>query len=209
MNEKGIMSDSEKLESVLREMRASAKWIKDAADTLSKTGDGTKISLFVDEILSAPRIFLMGAGRSRYEAQKFVMRLMQLDFSVFVIGETTTPRVKVNDLVIAISGGGETESIVLNARIILGLGAKLATITSVETSTLGKLANITIILPGRTKENSSLDYAERRLTGGSTAPLGSLFENTAAVFLDSVTIVLMNITGQTEMEMKERHANPD
>jgi len=54
------------------------------------------------------RIFVVGAGRSGLVARAFAMRLMHLGFSVHVVGETTTPRMDPGDLLIVISGSGET-----------------------------------------------------------------------------------------------------
>ena len=53
----------------------------------------------------------MGAGRSGLAAKAFAMRLMHLGFNVYLVGETTTPAVQPDDLVIAVSGSGETPSI--------------------------------------------------------------------------------------------------
>ncbi|MCG7851768.1 MAG: SIS domain-containing protein, partial [Methanosarcinaceae archaeon] len=44
----------------------------------------------ITDILKANNIFLMGAGRSGLVAKAFAMRLMQLGFNVFVVGESTT-----------------------------------------------------------------------------------------------------------------------
>jgi len=70
------------------------------------------VNKLIEDILNANAIFLMGAGRSGLVARAFAMRLMHLGLKVYVVGETTTPAVKRGDLVIAISGSGETRSIV-------------------------------------------------------------------------------------------------
>lgn len=199
------MSDEEKFEEVKREFRATTDWLSKAMKSL----DQAAIVNLIDEILKAQRIFLMGAGRSGLDAGAFAMRLTHLGFTVYVIGETTTPSIKSNDLVIIVSGGGETDAIVARTRIILKTGARKVVITSMEDSTLGKLADVRIILPGRTKEEDALDYEERRLRGNPIAPLGTLFETICIIFIDSIITLLMMLTGQTEKEMKERHAQPD
>ena len=57
-------------------------------------------------IESAPRIFVAGAGRSGLCMRAFGMRLMHLEKTVYVVGETTTPGIAVKDLLILGSGSG-------------------------------------------------------------------------------------------------------
>lgn len=199
------MSNERKFEEVKREFKATTDWLNKSVKALDQE---TTVNL-IDEILKAKRIFLMGAGRSGLDAKALAMRLTHLGFTVYVIGETTTPSIESDDLVIIVSGGGETDAIVARTRIILKTGARKVVITSMKDSTLGKLADVRVILPGRTKEEDALDYEERRLRGNPIAPLGTLFETICVIFIDSIITLLMILTGQTEEEMKKRHAKPD
>ncbi len=184
-------------------MNLIAKHIKKVSSKLD-TGSVTKL---VDEIIGSQRIFLMGAGRSGLAAKAFAMRLMHMGFNVFVVGETTTPAVQPDDLVIAVSGSGETPSIANLGGIAKKIGSKLAVITSNKDSTLGKISDIVVIVPGRPKEDIIYeDYHERRMVGyPELAPLGTIFEITALVFLDAVVSELMVRTGASEAELKKRH----
>jgi 6-phospho-3-hexuloisomerase len=184
-------------------MNLIAKHIKKTASKLD-TGSVKKL---VDEIMGGERIFLMGAGRSGLAAKAFAMRLMHMGFNVFVVGETTTPAVQPDDLVIAVSGSGETPSIANLGGIAKKIGSKLAVITSNKDSTLGKISDIVVIVPGRPKEDVIYeDYHERRMVGyPELAPLGTVFEITALVFLDAVVSELMVRTGANEAELKKRH----
>ncbi|MGB8217042.1 MAG: 6-phospho-3-hexuloisomerase [Candidatus Methanoperedens sp.] len=184
-------------------MNLIAKHIKKTASKLD-TGSVKKL---VDEIIGSKRIFLMGAGRSGLAARAFAMRLMHVGFNVFVVGETTTPAVQPDDLVIAVSGSGETPSIANLGGIAKKIGSKLAVITSNKDSTLGKISDIVVIVPGRPKEDVIYeDYHERRMVGyPELAPLGTIFEITALVFLDAVVSELMVRTGASEAELKKRH----
>lgn len=184
-------------------MNLIAKHIKKASSKLD-TGSVTKL---VDEIIGSQRIFLMGAGRSGLAAKAFAMRLMHIGFNVFVVGETTTPAVQPDDLVIAVSGSGETPSIASLGGIAIKIGSKLAVITSNKDSTLGNISDIVVIVPGRPKEDVIYeDYHERRMVGyPELAPLGTIFEITALVFLDAVVSELMVRTGASEAELKKRH----
>ncbi len=56
-------------------------------------------------------------GRSGLAAKAFAMRLMHLGISSYVVGETISPAIYDDDCIIAISGSGETNTIVSAARI--------------------------------------------------------------------------------------------
>ena len=62
----------------------------------------------IQELETAPRIFGCAAGRSGFILRGFLMRLMHLGFTVYFVGETTTPRVRPGDLLMVMSGSGET-----------------------------------------------------------------------------------------------------
>jgi 6-phospho-3-hexuloisomerase len=124
-----------------------------------------------------------------------------------VVGETTAPAVQVDDLVIAVSGSGETTSVVNLGAIAKKIGSKLVTITSNKKSSLGRISDVVVIIPGRPKEDLDYeDYQERRMIGYTQlAPLGTIFEISALVFLDAVISELMVKTGASEDELKKRH----
>ncbi len=190
-------------EATVVSMNLIGEHIKKVASKLN-TGSATAL---VNAIMSSQRIFLMGAGRSGLAAKAFAMRLMHMGFNVYVVGETTTPAVQPEDLVIAVSGSGETSSIASLGAIAKKIGSKLAVITSNKDSTLGNISDIVIIVPGRTREDTNYeDYHERRMIGyPQLAPLGTIFEITALVFLDAVISELMVRTGASEAELKKRH----
>lgn len=137
------------------------------------------------------------------------MRLMHLDMNVRVIGETITPSLRNDDLLVALSGSGETSFAVSAAKTAKGIGTKIVVITSYPGSTLAKLANHIVTLPGRTKIALIKSHLDRQIVGEyeSLAPLGTLFEVTALVFLDSVIASLMVKLGRNEEELRARHAN--
>ena len=76
-------------------------------------GDAEKV---VAMILSAPRIFVLGLGRSGLILRMFAMRLMQIGLRAYVVGDATTPAIGAGDLLIVLSGSGRTETVLLLAR---------------------------------------------------------------------------------------------
>ncbi len=196
-------SDKKDCEATIESMNFIANHIKRIALNL----DTDSVISLVDSIMNAKRIFLMGAGRSGLAARAFAMRLMHMGFNVYVVGETTTPAVQVDDLVIAVSGSGETTSIVGLGQIAKKIGSKLATITSNKDSSLGRISDIVVVIPGRPKDDVIYEnYHERRMIGyPQLAPLGTVFEISALVFLDAVISEMMVRTDANEAELKKRH----
>ncbi|MCZ7372444.1 MAG: 6-phospho-3-hexuloisomerase [Candidatus Methanoperedens sp.] len=197
------MIKEKECEATLASMNFIAEHIKKVAARL----DTASVLALVNCIIDSKKIFLMGAGRSGLAARAFAMRLMHMGYYVHVVGETTAPSVQPDDLVIAVSGSGETTSIANLGIISKKIGSKLATITSNKDSTLGKISDIVVIVPGRPKEDIDYeDYQERRMIGYTQlAPLGTVFEISALVFLDAVISELMVRTGASEAELKKRH----
>ena len=166
------------------------------------------IDKFLDIIVSSKNVFLIGAGRSGLAAKAFAMRLMHLGISSYVVGETISPAIYEDDCIIAISGSGETNTIVSAANIAKNRGSKVLALTSYPESTLGKLADTVLLVKGRTKvEADDENYVKRQIHGNYTSltPLGTAFELTTLVFLDALVSELMEIMHQTESDLKARH----
>ncbi len=168
------------------------------------------ITTLIDAYSKGNKVLVMGAGRSGLVARAFAMRLMHLGFHVYVLGETITPSIGNGDAVVAISGSGTTRLIVTAAETAKRNGAKIIAITSYPESDLGKLADIVVVVPGRTKKAPPyIDYFSRQILGihEPLAPLGTLFEDTTVVFLDGVIVELMRRLGKTEEDLRQKHAN--
>ncbi|MBI4814101.1 MAG: 6-phospho-3-hexuloisomerase [Methanobacterium sp.] len=156
---------------------------------------------------TSKNVFVMGLGRSGLVARAFAMRLMHLGISVYVVGETTTPALTSEDCLLSISGSGETFSIISAANIAHKRGTKIIAVTSYVDSTLGEMADLVVHIKGRTKIDSEKNYITRQMNGKhqSLSPMGTLFEVTSLIFLDSLIAQLMVEMGKTEEDMKARH----
>ena len=155
------------------------------------------------------KILVMGAGRSGLVGRAFAMRLMHLGYNAYVLGDTIVPRIGEGDIVVAISGSGRTKLIITAAEAAKAVGATLIALTTYPESPLGKLADIVVRIPGRTKIAKEEDYFARQILGihEPLAPLGTLFEDTCMVFLDALIVELMHRLGKKEEEIRLRHAN--
>jgi 6-phospho-3-hexuloisomerase len=166
------------------------------------------IAKFIEIITTADNIFVTGAGRSGLAAKAFAMRLMHLGLSSYVVGETISPAINAGDCILAISGSGETNTIVTAAKISKKRGAKVLALTSYPESSLGQIADGIIHVKGRTKvEVDDENYLKRQIKGNYTSltPLGTAFELTSLVFLDGLVSELMEAMGKTEQDLKSRH----
>jgi len=166
--------------------------IKDILDEVTKKN----IDKIIKEFFKAKRIFVYGAGRSGLVAKAFAIRLVHLGFQTFVIGETIGAPIKKDDLVFTISGSGETIPAVMTAEITRNIGAKLIVVTGRRDSSIAKFADITIFLSSECNDKERKDLA----------PLGTLFEASAWILLDSIIAELMKSKGETEASMRSRHA---
>ena len=194
---------------VLEAMKEISKYVEEATFRISSYEVETFVNILIDAYNSNSKILVVGTGRSGLVGKAFAMRLMHLGFRVYVIGETITPPVDKGDILIAISGSGVTELTVTVARIAKRLGAKIIAITSYPDSPLGRLAKLTIKIPGRTKIAKESNYIARQILGmhEPLAPLGTLFENTVMAFLDGIIVELMKRLGVDEETLRRRHSN--
>ncbi len=183
--------------------------IKGVERTLSRTSQ-SQVEGMINMMLWAKykRILIIGVGRSGLIGRAFAMRLMHLDFDVYVMGETITPAIGKGDLIIAISGSGTTKLAVTAAEIGKEVGAKIIAVTSHPDSDLGKISDHVVQIRGRTKIAKERDYFLRQLTGvhEPLAPLGTIFELSAMIFFDSLIAELIQRLGKSEGELKKKHA---
>jgi len=164
-------------------------------DILSKVSD-KDIKNIKKLFLKTKRVFLYGAGRSGLVAKAFAIRLVHLGFQTFVIGETITAPVQKDDLVIIVSGSGETIPAVMTAEIAHNLGAFVVSITGKKDSDIAKFADITLYIKSTCNEEERKKYA----------PLGTLFEVSVWILLDGITADLLDQKKETEEDMRSRHA---
>ena len=172
------------------------RWISDRILTeissILNQADEEKVLKLVEAILSSERIFLTGLGRSGLVARSFAIRLMHLGFKVLIVGEVTTPAIKKGDLLVAISGSGETAIVKHIVSKAKELGAVIFLITSKTNTSIGEISNQVLILPEIEKP---------------ILPLKSAFEAVTYILLDAAIVMIMQKTGVTSQEMMERHSN--
>ncbi|MCK4318757.1 6-phospho-3-hexuloisomerase [Candidatus Bathyarchaeota archaeon] len=184
------------------------KSISAALRGLNKEEVKTLLESLMDTRTRGKKVLIVGAGRSGLVGKAFAMRLMHLGFPVYVLGETINPNVGEGDMVIVISGSGKTTVPLAAAQMAKSLNAKVVAITSQEESPLAQTADLVVDIPGREDIALEDEYHIRQLKGQheSLAPMGTIFEDTTMIFLDSIIAELMNRLGLSVDSMMLRHA---
>jgi 6-phospho-3-hexuloisomerase len=193
-------------------LKAAAQEILEGAKKAILALDCDQVEKMIEMIMEAKnkKIFVVGMGRSGFVGRSFALRLMNLGFNVYFLGETITPAAGEDDLVIAISGTGMTKMVLTASAAAKEVGAKVIAVTTYDKSPLGDVADHVVVLTGRTKMGwpREEDYLSRQIIGEREplSPLGSIFENNCMIFLDSLVVELMYRLNKTEEELRQRHA---
>ena len=117
---------------------------------------------------------------------------MQMGLQVYVVGDVTTPAIGKGDLLIVVSGSGETEITHHIASRAKSFGASVFLLTARAASRIGYISDVVLVFPDAPQP---------------VLPLKSPFEDAVYVFLDAVIILIMEKAGITEQEMMRRHSN--
>ena len=144
------------------------------------------------------KIVCTGAGRVGLAMRGFTMRLNHLGIDAHFLGETVVHPTGPGDLLIVGSGSGSTGSILKLVEIAKSKGIRIALVTSSKSSPMRSLADSSVVLntPNKSSESSQIL---------SIQPMTTLFEQTLAIFLDSVVLDLMEKFGETSESMWGRH----
>jgi len=145
---------------------------------------------------NAKRIFIAGAGRSKLVGNFFAMRLVHGGYDVSVVGEIVTPSIKKGDLLIIISGSGETEQLIAFTKSAKKVGADIVLLSAKAESTIGDMADAVFQI-GKAEQ-----YGKVR-----GMPMGTVFELSTLLFLEALIAHIIHEKGIPEEVMRERHAN--
>ena len=154
---------------------------------------------FIQRILGARAIFFCAQGRSGFILRCFCMRLMHLGYHVYFCGETITPAIEPGDMLVVLSGSGETpstlEAVMATKRRKAFTFAIVGTIESRITSAVDRY----IHLPGTTKLRRDSEPQSLQMAG-------SLFEQAAFIFLEAIILTLHQERLAGSDSFSSRHA---
>jgi 6-phospho-3-hexuloisomerase len=178
----------------------SQQIVKELTAVLERV-DPVEVETLVATIIRTRRLFLEGRGRSGLMMRAFAIRLTHLDLHCHVVGESTTPSLQPGDLLLVGSGSGETVTAALAARQAKAAGGAVAVLTSRRESTIAQLADYIVLLPAPVREVSDVE------TVSTEQPMGSLFEQTLMIVLETLVLLLKDRLQQDEATMLNRHSN--
>ncbi|WP_080873039.1 6-phospho-3-hexuloisomerase [Oceanobacillus timonensis] len=164
--------------------------------------DATQTAELAEEIQKANRIFIAGTGRSGLAGKMFAMRLMHSGYSVYVVGETITPSLESDDLLLLISGSGGTASLLNYAQKAKDITASVVLVTTNAQSAIGKYSNHIVRIPAATKKRLETEPE-------TIQPLGSQFDQSAHLILDSIIVYLLQTYpgNRNEESLNQKHTN--
>ena len=123
-----------------------------------------KFNEFVKILKSSKAIHVYGVGRSGAVALCFAIRLKHfekvLGCKVWWVGDEVREKIERGDTLIAFSGSGETAEVLIVAERAKDANAKVVAITSFEDSSLAKISDLVIIIPGGLEKGKGWKYLE-------------------------------------------------
>ena len=174
------------------------------AETAARTSESVR---FTNDVQRADRIFLHGAGRSGLVCRFFAMRLLHLGRQVFLVGDTTTPPLRTGDLMVVVTGSGNTPSVVQVAEKASGHGAGVDALTMHRgpgsRGRINELADLTVQFDRRIPPR----LGERHRSDHPVTPLGTRFELASLLYLEGVVASLVSAEGHVHDDLQSRHAN--
>ena len=169
--------------------------IKDAIDSLNETRIKKMVSVLHEVKNKNRKVFVVGEGPSGLVAKALAMRLAELSYDVFVIGETITSAVEKGDVFIVISESGRTPLVLEAAKIAKEkVGAKIISETASDGSPISKLADLLLIVKTKSIEADDEEmYLSTQLTGSYVSSRRAIFQLAAGCILEAIVSELASI----------------
>ena len=141
--------------------------------------------------------YFAGEGRSGLIAKAIAMRVMHTGKKVYVVGETITPAIGADDVLILLSGSGKTNQIVYLGNQASECGAHVFLVTTNKQALMQDWCKEGLHIPAATKHRLPNEPE-------TIQPLGNQFDQSAHIILDAAVIDSLE---KTEQNMKDTHSN--
>lgn len=179
----------------MSELEGQFDRIIDACRSAVVSIDQDSSEALIEGIMDCRKVFIYGSGRSGLVGQLFAVRLVQMGLDVHFVGEMTTPIIGKEDLTLLISYTGRTSSVVQTGQIAKRIGSRVVCVTGTHGSPLTKVSDVSVVM-------NVVDEPGIK----SSAPLGTIFEDSSLLLFDCIVSELMVREGASEEDMRNRHA---
>jgi 6-phospho-3-hexuloisomerase len=173
--------------------------------------DMEQLRSFVEAIVKANRIFVMGGGREGISCRGFAMRLAHLGKAAHWLWDDTTVAMGPGDLFIVSEGNGDIGMFRYVLDRAKHTGVRIAIITGMpEGESVVKYADVVLFVHSTVYMGESGHLPEapkQRDVTPTEQPMGNQYEQHLYMLLDVVAILTMQEMGQTYAEMEARHRN--
>ena len=116
------------------------------AEGLSKI-DPAQVDAMAKGIAKAKRVFVTGWGRAGNVAGILGMDMSQIGKLVYRVGDNNTPSIHEGDILLVVSGSGNTKTISIIAKEAKDFGAEVGLISTSEQSIIGEIADYNVVIP--------------------------------------------------------------
>jgi 6-phospho-3-hexuloisomerase len=186
-------------EKILDEFHNNAKRV------FKKTSENT-LDRICSFILESKKIYVLGIGHSGMFGRILAMKLNHVGLCAYSVFDEINPPFNKNDLFIAISQSGETDTLISLARKAKKLGGKVMVITTNTGSTLAGLSDIIFEIKDVAED---MVFTTLTALGGKEHQnlLGCLFGFNIYVLFYAVVLKIAEKRGETADSIDNRHAN--
>lgn len=173
--------------------------------------DMGELNTFLDAIISANRIFVMGGGREGISCRGFAMRLAHLGKPTHWLWDDTTVAMGKGDLFIVSEGSGNVGMFRYILEQAKKTGVTIAMLTGLpEAYSAKRYADLLLFIHstvylGNTQDDPN--FVAQRDVVPTTQPMGNQYEQHLYMLLDIVAVLLKDRMGQTYEQMEARHRN--
>ncbi len=178
-------------------MNEIMKTVSQEIEAVCKSVSADELENLAAEIEAAENIYIYGNGRSGLVGKMIAMRLMHSGYSVFVVGETTTPAFAENDLLIILSGSGKGQSVTKMVEKVSRLHGRTALVTANGEGSFREIYDAVVFINASTKNNDI----------PTIQPLGNQFDQSMHLILDGLIIYLNEKADADKDQIKARHFN--
>lgn len=174
------------------------------AEVLSKI-DPAQVDALAKAVAKANRVFVSGWGRAGNVAGILGMDMSQIGKVVFRVGDNNTPSIHEGDILLVVSGSGNTKTISIIAKEAKDFGATVGLISTSEQSIIGEIADYNIVIP-------RIETPMAKIMKDKRPPRDPKFKGTAgtretydltAEEREAITLDQMELTYQTAFVLNE------